>query len=318
MKHSAFTLVELLIVICIIGVLVALLLPAVQAAREAVRRTDCSNNLAQLILAVHSYEMAHEMYPSGTIDAKGPIVNARVGYHHNWVIQILPYLEQRNTWNAIDKRVSVYHAKNVPQAATFIRMGFCPSSSAPRFNVLCYAGVHHDSEKPIDAKDNGMFFLNSRLRYEDVEDGTSNTLFLGEKHPDGWDLGWMSGTRASMRNTGSGINTLNYGNGLPRPSDQWEVRSADVTLEGEEGLAPAEPEEPEIQFAAPPGFVGGAGGVMPGNPLWVGGFGSYHPGGAQFAVGDGSVRFISNTISAQSLSQAAQRSDYQPGSTFVY
>src|SRR5688500_18850914 len=116
-RRHAFTLVELLVVIAIIGVLIALLLPAVQAAREAARRSSCGNNLGQLILAVHSYEMLHERYPPGTIDAKGPIVNARLGYHHSWVVQILPFIEERNSWNAIDKLLSVYHAKNAPVAA---------------------------------------------------------------------------------------------------------------------------------------------------------------------------------------------------------
>src|SRR5688500_665633 len=91
-SSRGFTLVELLVVIAIIGVLVALLLPAIQFAREAARRMQCANNLGQLILAVNHYEMAHGFYPPGTIDAKGPILNARAGYHHNWLVQSLPYL----------------------------------------------------------------------------------------------------------------------------------------------------------------------------------------------------------------------------------
>src|SRR5688572_22625920 len=170
-RRSAFTLVELLVVIAIIGVLVALLLPAVQAAREAARRAQCMNHLNQLIIAVHNYEMAHSVYPPGTIDAKGPIVNARVGYHHSWTIQILPYLEEQNTWKAVDKTVSVYHAKNLPVAVSMPRLFSCPSSPAPQGNA-CYAGVHNDSEKPIDINDNGVFFLNSRLTYDDVTDGS--------------------------------------------------------------------------------------------------------------------------------------------------
>jgi prepilin-type N-terminal cleavage/methylation domain-containing protein len=309
--RRAFTLVELLVVIAIIGVLVALLLPAVQAAREAARRSACSNNLAQLILAIHTYESGHEMYPPGTIDAKGPIVNARIGYHHNWLIQILPFLEQENAWNAIDKRLSVYHAKNAPLMAHELRVVFCPSNPAPR-GVLCYAGVHHDAEKPIDAKDNGMFFLNSKLRYEDIGDGASNTIFLGEKLPDAWELGWMSGTRASLRNTGTGVNALTYSTGLPRPGlnlfDMSAGGMAMAGMPGEEGLEPVEAEEPEIQLPPP---VPGPSGTMLGTPLWVGGFGSVHPGGAQFALGDGSVRFVTRTTSPQVLSQITQRSDGQ-------
>jgi prepilin-type N-terminal cleavage/methylation domain-containing protein len=209
MRHSsrcAFTLVELLVVIAIIGILVALLLPAVLAAREAARRCSCQNRLTQLILAVHNYENAHSVYPPGTIDnAKGPIVNAALpgSYHHSWIIQILPYIDQRNTWNAVDKTVGVYHPLNSVPAALELPLLRCPSYSIIRADLTEYAGVHHDLEKPIDAMDNGVFFLNSRITFEHVNDGVSNTLFLGEKGSDQTDYGWMSGTRGTLRNTGT-------------------------------------------------------------------------------------------------------------------
>src|SRR5687768_3577398 len=95
-RNCCFTLVDLFWVIAIIGILVALLLPAVQAAREAARRSSCSNNLVQLILAVNQYEMAHSAYPPGTVEPAGPIQNVAKGYHHGWITQILPYIEQRN------------------------------------------------------------------------------------------------------------------------------------------------------------------------------------------------------------------------------
>jgi prepilin-type processing-associated H-X9-DG protein len=174
---------------------------------------------------------------------------------------------------------------------------------------VCYAGVHNDLEKPIDAKDNGVFFLNSLVRYDDVDDGASNTIFVGEKLPDPWDLGWMSGTRATLRNTGTRINSLRYGKGLPRP---WETSSL---MSGYEEDPPGEEspestvEEPVAAFDAPPGFVPGPGGVLPGNPLYVGGFASQHPGGANFAIGDGSVRFLSETISPTVYANLANRHD---------
>src|SRR5215813_6754415 len=103
--RRAFTLVELLVVIAIIGVLVALLLPAVQVAREAARRSQCGSHLSQLIVAVNNYELAHGAYPPGTIEPKGPIASVPTGYHHNWIVQILPYIEEQNAWKAIDKTV---------------------------------------------------------------------------------------------------------------------------------------------------------------------------------------------------------------------
>src|SRR5213080_1205849 len=144
--RAAFTLVELLVVIAIIGVLVALLLPAVQAAREAARRSSCSNNLTQLSIAVHNYEMAHGVYPPGTIDAVGPIMNVTTGYHHNWVVQILPYIEEQNAYNLLDKKLSVYHPTNAAVAANMPRWLTCPSSGA-RGDIPCYAACHHDKEK---------------------------------------------------------------------------------------------------------------------------------------------------------------------------
>ena len=94
-KTSAFTLVELLVVIAIIGILIALLLPAVQAAREAARRANCVNNLAQIGVALQSYQSAHLSLPPGTVEPKGPIYNVPQGNHIGWMTQILPYIEEQ-------------------------------------------------------------------------------------------------------------------------------------------------------------------------------------------------------------------------------
>jgi prepilin-type N-terminal cleavage/methylation domain-containing protein len=306
MKRTAFTLVELLVVIAIIGVLVALLLPAVQAAREAARRSQCSSHLSQLILAVHSYEMAHGCYPPGTLDAAGPVANKPVGYHHNWIIQILPYMEEQNAWNAIDKKVGVYDPKNAAVVASPPPILFCPSNPVlSAGNISHYAGVHHDSEKPIDSKDNGVFFLNSRVRYDDVTDGSSHTLFIGEKLPDTWDLHWMSGTRATLRNIDVAAGAWSYRQGLPQPgepgtgvvpppNDPLNVPDA-LTPPPGDGTAPAAPP------AAPP--------ILPGNPLYVGGFGSSHPNATLFARGDGGVHYMSRSIAPAVLQQLANRHD---------
>lgn len=304
---SAFTLVELLVVIAIIGVLVALLLPAVQAARESARRAQCASHLSQLILAVHNYDMAHGMYPPGTIDVKGPIVNVPLGYHHNWVIQILPYVEEQNTWKAIDKSLSVYDKKNAPAVMAMPRIMNCPSSSSPRGNP-CYAGVHHDQEKPIDAGDSGTFFLNSKVRYDDVSDGSAHTLFLGEKIPDGWDLTWMSGTRATLRNTGAILNSLTFKTGLPRaraPEDFAPELEKLLPNEDDPDAPPAPaPVDPAAAAPATPA-------TGPGSPLFVGGFGSDHVGGVSFAFGDGRVQFLSGSLSGPILMQLANRKDGQ-------
>ena len=261
-RPAAFTLVELLVVIAIIGILVALLLPAVQAAREAARRTSCANNLVQICLALHHYDSAYEMLPSGVRDTTGPISSTPAGLHHSWIAQLLPYLEQTMAFNRIDQQVSVYAPAHSAIRNVELTLLRCPSD--PRLGPAHsnYAGCHHDVEAPIDVTNHGVLFLNSRIRFADITDGSSHTIFVGEKLDEAADLGWMSGTRATLRNTGS---------------------------------APGPP------GATPPAGKAAA--------LWVGGFGSRHPGIAGFALGDGSVRFISRGINASVLQQLGHRAD---------
>jgi prepilin-type N-terminal cleavage/methylation domain-containing protein/prepilin-type processing-associated H-X9-DG protein len=201
-----FTLVELLVVIAIIGILVGLLLPAVQAAREAARRCQCMNNQAQLGLAVHHFEFNHEHLPSGTVNDQGPIRNEPIGKHVSWTVQLLPYLEQSNLYQSFDLSAGTYAAVNQPVREVVVATFVCPSSpenfepNQGEFPMSSYAGVSNDMEVPIDANNNGIFFLNSQMKLTDIGDGVSNTLFLGEKTSPFIDLGWVSGTRATLRN----------------------------------------------------------------------------------------------------------------------
>lgn len=304
-SHRGFTLVELLVVIAIIGILIALLLPAVQAAREAARRSQCSQRLSQLIIAVHNYELTHSVYPPGTINSKGPILSVPRGYHHNWIEQILPYVEQKNTYNAIDLSVSVYHRNNLPVRSLQIAMLKCPSTWVTSKGVSSYAAVHHDAEAPIDTTNNGVFFLNSRIRYEDIGDGSSHTLFLGEKDVESGDLGYLSGTRATLRNVGGGIGRTVRAAGsaaiIEATPDEELLREFDETPVTPLSSAEARPD------AGPD--AGPLGAATPASPTTVGGFSSAHPGGAQFALGDGSVRFLSMTITRTILQQLAHRND---------
>ena len=211
-RRCAFTLVELLVVIAIIGILVAMVLPAIQASREAARRSTCLQNLARQCAAVQNYELAQEVYPPGTIEKQGPIHSLASGDHRNWITHILPYMDEANAFRNIDQNVGVYDPKNAPVRALRIRLLECPSESTdqPVVPASNYAAVHHDVESPIDSDNHGTFFLNRRLRRDEITDGTSHTLFLGEKLIDLDDLGWMSGTCATLRNTGLALNS-----GLP-------------------------------------------------------------------------------------------------------
>jgi len=267
--------VELLVVIAIIGVLVALLLPAVQAAREAARRCSCQNNISQLALAVHNYEFGTEHLPAGSINPEGPIRSEPEGQHVSWLVQILPYVEQNNAYQLFDQESGAYSRVNSEVRALRLRLFVCPSYPGDVTNEegtvarTTYAGCHHDREAPIDADNHGLLFLNSRLRYTDILDGSSQTILLGEYRADEDELGWVSGTRATLRNT-----------------DRFDENNflRENRRHPEESLPPA-------------------------GPLEVGGFGSAHPGGAQFAFADGSTRFISESVEPPVLHQLGHRAD---------
>ncbi|MDB5351532.1 MAG: pulG 13 [Planctomycetota bacterium] len=211
-RPAAFTLIELLVVIAIIGVLIALLLPAVQACRSAARRIQCVNNEMQIALAMQNYESSFETLPPGVVNARGPISNTESGYHHSWLVQLLPFVEQKNVYNHMNFMVGIYDQANSSARQIRIMTFLCPGDpnandlSSGQFFMTSYYGVHHDSEAPIDTTNNGVLFLNSRIRTEDIKDGASNTLLFGEARVDSTTFGWGSGTRSSLRNVGSGIN----------------------------------------------------------------------------------------------------------------
>jgi len=286
-RQLGFTLVELLVVIAIIGVLVALLLPAIQAAREAARRSSCTNNMRQTILAVHNYEFANEFFPPGSTNDAGPIKSTPEGNHLSWIAHILPQLDERTRFSQLEFAAGAYAAQNAPVAEFPLAVLICPSDYATVRSYTSYAGVHHDQEAPIDADNHGVLFLNSKILFDDLRDGSSYTLFLGEKLTHASDLGWLSGTRATLRNTGRVINL------------EREDRRGINHRAGGGGIE----EDDSESFYEPIDFN---------DPLAVGGFGSNHPGGAMFALGDGSVSYFSAEIDPQFFQQLAHRADGQP------
>ncbi|TWU32571.1 DUF1559 family PulG-like putative transporter [Novipirellula artificiosorum] len=206
-RSAGFTLVELLVVIAIIGVLVGLALPAMQNLRELSRRTACQQNLVQLSLGLSSYALHHSHYPIGTIAKAGPVRSEPVGYHHNWISGLLPNIDAKVVYEAIDRETSVYSPSNAEIRSLSIPTLICPSETGMRQNTTCYAGIHASTETPIDVTNNGVMFLNKPIRDSDITDGLSYTVFVAEKLSRfEEDLGWSSGTRSSLRNTGHQIN----------------------------------------------------------------------------------------------------------------
>ena len=284
-RLRAFTLVELLVVIAIIGTLVGLLLPAVQAAREAARRCSCLNNTTQLGLALHNHEFHTGHFPAGVTNPDGPIRNEAVGQHVSWTVHVLPYMEQNSLFRMFDQQAGAYAEINDKLRRSNIAVLRCPSSSGPRggdqsdaspIGWSSYVGCHNSVEAPIDVGNDGLLFLNSRIRFDDILDGSSHTLLVSEHIFDEPDpnngvspieLGWPSGTRATLRNTG-------------RKIEQFPMQR--IT-----GLAEDEPAEK--------------------GPLFVGGFGAYHPGVAVAGMGDGSTRGLSFTIDREVLQAIGSR-----------
>jgi prepilin-type N-terminal cleavage/methylation domain-containing protein len=197
-----FTLVELLVVIAIIGVFVAMMIPAVQASRETARRHQCESNLSRLVLALHAYENSFEKLPAGVVNPDGPIRSEPVGLHQGWLIQMLPYLDEQNAFRLIDFSKSVYDPANAAVRGHWPHVYICPSEVDDVQGASNYAGCQNDAEAPIAEDNHGVLFLNSQVRREDISDGLGYTLFAAEKIADTDDLGWMSGTRATLRNTG--------------------------------------------------------------------------------------------------------------------
>jgi prepilin-type N-terminal cleavage/methylation domain-containing protein len=199
-KHRAFTLVELLVVIAIIGVLVALLLPAVQAAREAARRTSCTNNLKQIGLALQMHHNSAKRLPPGWLGFQPgtniPDPEGERGW--GWAARILPYMEENN----VAKSMVHYHKPLTDdlnkQARELVLSAFrCPSDLEPETFTLemedgggpvaelgkCnYVGMFGSLEIEDDPNTgDGVFFHNSRINFRHIRDGLSKTFFVGER-----------------------------------------------------------------------------------------------------------------------------------------
>lgn len=297
-KGKAFTLVELLVVIAIIGILIALLLPAVQAAREAARRMQCSNNLKQFGLAVQNFH-----------DAKKAIPPSRLSCHHGtWYSELWPFLEQAGIESAWDPVVCYYFQPidNIQHQVPFF---YCPSRRGPMLSKTGdnrksvshrpgalgdYAGVVGDGrfwDWPYPSP-NGSFLHATTpdgivdgscggtdpnrlypggkymLKFRDITDGLSKTIFIGEKHVPSQYFGEGARGDGSIYNPDNLINVGRWagpGSSLARSPDDI-LKSSEI-------------------------------------------FGSHHPGVCQFVFGDGHVTGLSTSIDSEVLGNLAVRND---------
>jgi prepilin-type N-terminal cleavage/methylation domain-containing protein/prepilin-type processing-associated H-X9-DG protein len=313
-RRRAFTLVELLVVIAIIGILVGLLLPAVQAAREAARRMSCGNNLKQLGLAFHNYESGIKRIPAGYNGTPYPPSPTT---HFRWssLASLTPYLEQTSVYNAIDFNVPIWapaptfavFPQNATVVATSVPSFLCPSDrgevvtngNGPGNYVGCSGsggngGVMYNAD--------GTLFANSWRRFADITDGLSNTVFMSETIlgsgavdstilPTGnqWKRSYRvfngSATTPLTDSTCNSLTTFRFNRGYA-----W-VDGGAVNGMYNHYLAPNS-KISDCLGRSSPGWKAAR---------------SWHSGGVQALMGDGSVRFISDTVDLLTWQAAATR-----------
>lgn len=295
-RRNAFTLVELLVVIAIIGVLVALLLPAVQQAREAARRSQCINHLKQLALALHNHHDTYGKFPPGGNydDMDGP--SNPIPTHHTWITHTLPFMEQSSLYEMIDLDESSY-LQLMPDGVTPIRRTeiatlLCPSDLPLEINenhdmaITNYVGSEGFHWWP---NGDGLFSPGKyKNRMASIKDGTSQTIILAEATTQGAEGGPAmqgGGTGRKRRGTGRVFSTAlvaSSGGGHPTQPERVNPEGGTTADHGWWKAAPHAYAPTYISHWAP-------------NAEW-GGPDSYHPGGLNIGVGDGSSRFLAHTI----------------------
>jgi len=314
--RAGFTLVELLVVIAIIGILIALLLPAVQAAREAARRSQCSNNLKQIGLALHNYHDTYRMLPIGV-----KCQNGLGTWGHSWWIGVFPFMEQTaaaEVWentNETMAHIGLFGHTVAGLNGLRVEGALCPSSPLDPMiqpyggwvTAATYVGISGADTDPgrINNTNNccsylptcpgivgagGVLIPNDSVNFAKIQDGTSNVIMVAEISDWGYDP-TANNARHDIRGSAPhGMFTGTPGTGTPPSfSDsrtfnittvRYPINTRDVTLDG---------------------ICNNHG---PNNPIL-----SAHPGGAQVLFGDGSAHFLSETLNLVTLKRLAVRDD---------
>jgi prepilin-type N-terminal cleavage/methylation domain-containing protein/prepilin-type processing-associated H-X9-DG protein len=308
-RRSAFTLIELLVVIAIIGILVALLLPAVQAARESSRRTKCQNNLKQLGLAFLNFENVRGELPLAYTD---PAI-----VQNNWMPFILPHMEGGNLVGGYDLNVSWWKNPNRALVATQLPIVQCPTTpirnriqdkpetTPPNKTGACTdyftpAGIHPDINQSLGAGEQintgmdrrGVIYWftasNPANTLAAVEDGTSNTIMVGEcaGREDVWRRGRM------FKNDFNSTPKVRARGGAWATTDNaYEIGQRKAW---------------DAAFGPIPGAV-----AINNSNEWGHCFYSFHPGGANFLLADGSVHYLSEAMSLRLLANQVTRHGHE-------
>ena len=309
--RKGFTLIELLVVIAIIAILISLILPAVQQAREAARRTQCRNNMKQLVLALHNYESSHRVLPPSRIDPDVEIYDnpGNDSPYQSWTTMILPYIDQANLQNAVDFNYAWSSEENRPavsqQLATFI----CPSAPSsnrtdPYWVVGAAAGdygsinevkkkVYTDVfglSEPGESARVGVLAKESRNTFSGVIDGTSNTIMLAE----------AAGQPFVYTSQGP----MDAAKFAAYTDDKVVLFDGDYVAEDGTGWA-----DPDCGFAINGATEDGLTkyGTYMINRINVSEVFSFHTGGAIVGLADGSVRFVSENVDAKTFVDACTR-----------
>ena len=297
-SRVAFTLIELLVIIAIIGVLAALIVPAVQSAREAARRAKCNNNLRQIGIGLQAYNTTYKKYPvGGAGSASLTNVAIRRQWRPSWGSVILPYIEQSPLYDSLDLDTTYLDPVNQVGGAKIVPTYICPSSprgsmlrpngDTPNSTILFgrtdYAGNYGERslrcDPPANCQNNygtsssagrGMmlFGFNPQLRLSDVIDGAANTIFVGEA-PQSLHSIWIG--HKNLFDQSAPLNEHT------KASSQWASCA--------------------LGFNSPEGNFCDFGQE----------FHSYHSGGANFVMVDGSTHFVAETVDLKSFAAMLSR-----------
>lgn len=178
--RCGFTLVELLVVLAIIGLMIALLLPAIQFAREAARQTNCRNHQHQIGIALASYHNVQRSLPIGCVEWR-PWGAPETRKHLAWSAMLLPHLGEQPLYEAVDFNYAFDHPVNAEAASVVVETYLCPTEvpSGSRRAEISYAGIF--GERLVDRRpDDGVFLYDRVIRFRDCLDGLSNTIATGE------------------------------------------------------------------------------------------------------------------------------------------